>query len=102
MSRSAEPSVPVEPPVPPAPPPAEPVTPAPASLPAVQREAETTPGPGPEPGPTPTTPGAVAVGPGGVNLDELAKRLYGRLSSQLRAELRLDRERSGFLSDLGR
>jgi hypothetical protein len=102
VSRSAEPSIPVEPPAPPAPPPAPPEAPAPASFPAVQREAETTPGPGPEPGAPPAAPGAVAVGPGGVNLDELAKRLYGRLSSQLRAELRLDRERSGFLSDLGR
>ncbi|MGH9003655.1 MAG: hypothetical protein ACRDYV_11040, partial [Acidimicrobiia bacterium] len=61
-----------------------------------------TPGPGPEPGGTPHTPGSVAVGPGGVDLDELARRLYGRMSSQLRAELRLDRERSGFLTDLGR
>ncbi|MGH9040039.1 MAG: hypothetical protein ACRDZ3_07400, partial [Acidimicrobiia bacterium] len=98
VSRSAE--FPVDPPPPPEPPAAPPAAPVPDAFPMVQREAETT--PGPEPAAGPSAPGAVAVGPGGVNLDELAKRLYGRLSSQLRAELRLDRERAGFLSDLGR
>jgi hypothetical protein len=34
------------------------------------------------------------------DLDELARRLYGRISSQLRAELRRDRDRAGRVSNL--
>jgi hypothetical protein len=102
VSRSAEVPISPEPPPPAPPPPSESsAAPAPAAY-VVQREAETTPGPGPQPEGTPHTPGAAAVGPGGVDLDELARRLYGRMSSKLRAELRLERERAGFLSDLGR
>ena len=33
--------------------------------------------------------------PGGQDLDELARRLYGPMSAMLRAEFWLDRERSG-------
>jgi hypothetical protein len=40
---------------------------------------------------------------GGVgDLDELAKRLYERIRGRLRAELRLDRERAGLVTDLRR
>jgi hypothetical protein len=45
-------------------------------------------------------PGAIQAGPGGLDLDALAGRLYGRISSKLRAELRLDRERAGYVTDL--
>jgi hypothetical protein len=45
---------------------------------------------------TATAPG----GPPAADLDELARRLYDRLRLRLRAELRLDRERSGHLTDL--
>lgn len=38
--------------------------------------------------------------PSGRNLDELAERLYEPLSARLRAELWLDRERSGLMVDL--
>jgi hypothetical protein len=101
VSRSAEVPISTEPPPPPTPPAESSAAPAPMAY-VVQREAESTPGPGPEPAGTPHTPGSVAVGPGGIDLDELARRLYGRMSQKLRAELRLDRERAGFLSDLGR
>jgi hypothetical protein len=51
---------------------------------------------------TPAAPGAPAApgGPPAADLDELARRLYDRLRHRLRAELRLDRERSGQLTDL--
>jgi hypothetical protein len=50
----------------------------------------------------PAAPGAAAPpgGPPAADLDELARRLYDRLRLRLRAELRLDRERSGHLTDL--
>jgi uncharacterized membrane protein YgcG len=52
---------------------------------------------------TPAVPGAPAALGGGAptgDLDELARRLYDRIRLRLRAELRLDRERSGHLTDL--
>ena len=57
--------------------------------------------------PAPDTPSAAGVAtalgstspapakPGGADLDELARRLYAPMSALLRAELWLDRERSG-------
>jgi hypothetical protein len=75
---------------------------------------------GPESGPVPTTVtvlapeptvqlaaagGAAGAGGGGgseTELDELAKRLYGRMRQQLRRELILDRERSGSLIEMPR
>ena len=43
-----------------------------------------------------SAPAAATTGkPGGPDLDELARRLYGPMSALLRAELWLDRERSG-------
>jgi hypothetical protein len=33
-------------------------------------------------------------------LDELSRRLYDRMRYQLKAELRLDRERAGMMTDL--
>ncbi len=56
-----------------------------------------------EPEPPTATGVATALGgaapavaqPGGPDLDELARRLYGPMSALLRAELWLDRERSG-------
>ena len=44
------------------------------------------------PAPAPTSPTPAKPGP---DLDELARQLYGPLSALLRAELWLDRERSG-------
>jgi hypothetical protein len=91
---------------------------------AIQRSADgLTSLPGPSSGPVPTTVTvldaqaeptvqlAAAAGGGGggagagtseTELDELAKRLYGRMRLQLRRELILDRERSGSLIDLPR
>ena len=95
--------------------------PAPApSLPlpeTVQRQdASGPPGaPGPSPGSEPpaaaalspsvqATATAPAVGhapaPASPPLDELARQLFGPLSARLKAELRLDRERAGLLTDL--
>ena len=54
-------------------------------------------------------PAAAAAGPAGAaaqagaapaDLDDLARRLYDRLRSRLMAELRLDRERAGLVTDL--
>ena len=57
-------------------------------------------------GPAATTAGAAATGaaaaPGAVPLDELARRLFDPLAARLKAELRLDRERAGLLTDLRR
>ena len=50
----------------------------------------------------PASPGAPAHGPGGPPLDELARQLFGPLAARLKAELRLDRERAGLLTDLRR
>jgi hypothetical protein len=44
--------------------------------------------------PPPAAPGASST-----NLDELARRLYEPLSARLRAELWLDRERAGVMSN---
>jgi hypothetical protein len=48
-----------------------------------------------------TAPGAPqgAGGAGGVDVDEMAKRLYEPLTARLRAELWLDRERAGLVTD---
>lgn len=45
-----------------------------------------------------TAPGVPAPG-GGVDVDEMAKRLYEPLTARLRAELWLDRERAGLVTD---
>jgi hypothetical protein len=68
---------------------AEPVEPLPAEAPAPEAPGTA----------TPTTASAAtaapAAGTAGQNLDELARRLYEPLSARLRAELWLDRERTG-------
>jgi hypothetical protein len=64
-------------------------SPAPDDAPAVQAAS------------APATPSAAAPaqpGAAGADLDELAKRLYGRLRVMLKHELRLDRERAGLLT----
>ncbi|HEX6675597.1 MAG TPA: hypothetical protein VF486_11290, partial [Actinomycetes bacterium] len=43
---------------------------------------------------------APQAGAAAADLDDLARRLYDRLRSRLMAELRLDRERAGLVSDL--
>ena len=43
---------------------------------------------------------AAATGAAGPPLDELARQLFGPLAARLKAELRLDRERAGLLTDL--
>jgi hypothetical protein len=53
---------------------------------------------GPPTGPSPAPPPAASSQAG--DLDELAGRLYDRIRGRLKAELRLDRERIGQLSDL--
>ena len=52
-------------------------------------------------GPASAAPPPAAPGPTG-DLDELAERLYDRIRFHLKSELRLDRERAGLLTDLGR
>jgi hypothetical protein len=44
--------------------------------------------------------GASAPAAAGMPLEELARQLFGPLSARLKAELRLDRERAGLLTDL--
>ena len=49
--------------------------------------------------------GAAAAGAAGAlptNLDELARRLFDPLAARLKAELWLDRERAGMVTDLRR
>ena len=50
----------------------------------------------------PSAPAATARAPGAASppLDELARQLFGPLAARLKAELRLDRERAGLLTDL--
>ena len=48
----------------------------------------------------PTSPQAPTQGPASPPLDELARQLFGPLTARLKAELRLDRERAGLLTDL--
>jgi hypothetical protein len=60
--------------------------------------------------PTASTPASVSPAAGGPaaaagampNLDELARRLYDPLAARIKAELRLDRERFGLVTDLRR
>ncbi|RDI17180.1 hypothetical protein DEU38_12315 [Rhodococcus sp. AG1013] len=52
----------------------------------------------PAPNPTPVA-GAAPTAGSGPSLDELARQLYEPLAARLRAELWLDRERSGLLTD---
>ena len=72
----------------PAPDPAEPAVDL-AEEPVAQRAASAGP---------PGAPAAGAHGGDTSDLDELAKRLYGRLRVMLKHELRLDRERAGVLT----
>lgn len=37
--------------------------------------------------------------PATIDLDELARRVYGQVRTQLRSELLIDRERAGLLTD---
>ena len=47
-----------------------------------------------------SVPAPSAPGPVSPPLDELARQLFGPLTARLKAELRLDRERAGLLTDL--
>lgn len=70
---------------------------------AVQAGADAVPGPDATPSGAPSTgPGAAPAAAGTADLDELAKRLYDRIRVRLKAELRLDRERAGLMTELGR
>ena len=48
----------------------------------------------------PAPAGTPAPAPASPPLDELARQLFGPLTARLKAELRLDRERTGLLTDL--
>ena len=75
---------------PPAPQPAAPPTPTPT----IQRTTVTSPSPpttGTEAKPKPSTPTSA-------ELDELAARLYDRIRTRMKAELRVDRERAGLVA----
>jgi hypothetical protein len=77
----------------PAPPSVDQAPPEPASAPAAT-PAEPT---------APTAPAVAGAAPANSqNLDELARRLYDPLAARLKAELRLDRERFGLITDLRR
>jgi hypothetical protein len=75
----------------------------------LQPAAETAPTPTPEPTPTAPPPEATpapaaaaaapTAGTSATDLDEMARRLYEPLSARLRAELWLDRERAGLVTD---
>lgn len=71
-----------------------------SSNPTVQREGPTTPpttaptSPSPAPGPAPAK-----AAPSERDLDELAKQLFGRIRTRLRADLLHDREAAGFTFD---
>ena len=81
---------------------------------AVQRDSAATeatePAATPAPSPAPTSPAPPSPGsaggepgaPGGLDIEELARRLFDPLSARLRAELWLDRERAGLIADLRR
>jgi hypothetical protein len=59
--------------------------------------------PSPAPaGPSAAAPAALSASPANQEreLDELARRLYGRIRSRLAAELLADRERAGMITDL--
>ena len=79
-----------------------------ATAPPIQRQAASPTAEAPAASPEPaaaTTPAAAtppAAGGKPAELDELAKKLYERIRTRLKAELRLDRERAGLLTDLGR
>jgi hypothetical protein len=49
-----------------------------------------------------TGPAVGGAAPSGAEVDELVRRLYEPLSARIKAELRLDRERAGMLTDLRR
>jgi hypothetical protein len=52
---------------------------------------------------TPPAPGGNPSSPhGALDIDDLARRLYDPLAARLKAELRLDRERAGLITDLRR
>jgi hypothetical protein len=71
-------------------------SPAPADLPAPAASAPVT-ASGAE---APAAAVPAAGPPAGPSLDELARQLFGPLAARLKAELRLDRERAGLLTDL--
>ena len=68
----------------------EPAVPVPSVQPAADSAA---------PGLGATAAGAVPAGQSDRELDDLARRLYGHLRTQLRLELLVDRERAGLLAD---
>jgi hypothetical protein len=67
----------------------------------VQRAAEETAASAPPPGPAAASDGP-AGGQSNEQLEELAKNLYDKIRERLKAELRLDRERWGRVTDLAR
>ena len=72
---------------------------APEPSPGSEPPVATTPPPSVQAAATPPATGHVPA-PASPPLDELARQLFGPLSAQLKAELRLDRERAGLLTDL--
>jgi hypothetical protein len=54
------------------------------------------------PAPEGNTGGVASPNPSNLELDRLAAQLYDRVAARLRAELRLDRERAGLLTDIRR
>ena len=76
-------------------------TPPTTPTPSVQRAAEAGPAPAPvpTPAPAPTAEQPTPAAPTNDQLDELAKDLYAKIRDQLKAELRLDRERCGRVTD---
>jgi hypothetical protein len=85
-------------------PPAEPATGP--DVPPIQRteDAATPVTQAPSPVPSVVHPGAAAPGNAGAeaDLEELARRLFDPLTARIKAELWLDRERAGLITDSGR
>jgi hypothetical protein len=80
----------------PAPTTADMTVPAPATTDAISPAPPAATGSAPSAAPA----GPPASGAAGVPLEELARQLFGPLTARLKAELRLDRERAGLLTDL--
>jgi len=75
---------------------------APGAPDTVQRATDVAPPPPAHPAPGSAAAGAVGAAHDDAELDRLAGQLYDRIRHRLRGELRADRERAGFLTDISR
>jgi Domain of unknown function (DUF4157) len=73
--------------------------PATATAAAATAPSQAAPARAPEPGPSQAAPALAPEPAPPLDLDELARRVYGQVRTQLRSELLIDRERAGLLTD---